>query len=154
MNRSYMNRSYMNKCKTSLLEIYESQNPGFVPVVDSGQWRAAFLNFEPDLLPKNLKELQRHNESDEVFVLLSGRCILFIGGEESSVSHIYAQELEPYKMYKVRRRVWHTQALSPGTKLLIVENRNTSPLNSPRTKITPEQWLEILDLTRSIWGNA
>lgn len=141
----------MNTCKTSLLEIYESQNPGFVPVVDSGHWRVAFLNFEPDLLPNNLKELQRHNESDEVFVLLSGRCILFLGGEESSVSHVDAQELEPYKMYKVPRRVWHTQALSPGTKLLIVENCNTSPANSPRLGITDHQRTEILSKTSLIW---
>ena len=142
----------MNKYKTSLLEIHESQHPGFVPVVDSGQWRVAFLNFEPDLLPNNLKEFQRHNESDEVFVLLSGRCILFIGGEESSVSQINAQELEPCKMYKVCRRVWHAQALSPGTKLLIVENCNTSIANSPRLGMTDHQRTEILSMTRLIWG--
>jgi ureidoglycolate hydrolase len=142
----------MNNLNTSLIEIHETQSPGFVPAVDSDQWRVAFLNFEQDSLPTNLKELQRHNESDEVFVLLKGHCILFLGGEECAVSQIYAQELEPCKIYKVRRRVWHAQALSPDTKLLIVENRNTSLANSPRLDLTEYQRTEILSMTRQIWG--
>jgi len=142
----------MNNLNTSLIEIHETQSPGFVPMVDSAHWRVAFLNFEGDSLPNKLKEFQRHDESDEVFVLLTGRCILFLGGKESAVCHIYAQELEPHKIYKVRRRVWHAQALSPGTKLLIVENRNTSPVNSPRLDFTDHQRTEILSMTRLIWG--
>ena len=142
----------MNNHNASLIEIYETQSPGFVPMVDSDQWRVAFLNFERDSLPNNLKELQRHDESDEVFVLLTGRCILFLGGKERTVAHIYAQELEPHKIYKVHRRVWHAQALSPSAKLLIVENRNTSPVNSPRLDLTDHQRTEILSMTRLIWG--
>ncbi|KUK93722.1 MAG: hypothetical protein XE06_0936 [Anaerolineaceae bacterium 46_22] len=68
------------------------------------------------------------------------------------MSHIYALELEPCKMYKVRRRVWHAQALRPGTKLLIVENCNTSLANSPRLGMTDHQRTEILSMTRLIWG--
>ena len=49
---------------------------------------------------------------------------------------------------------WHAHVQSADAKLLIVENRNTSRLNSPRAKITPEQRQELLDLTRLIWGNA
>ena len=142
----------MNNHNIYLIEIHETQNPGFGPMVDSDQWRVAFLNFERDSLPNNLKELHRHNESDEVFVLLKGRCILFLGGEECAVSHIYAQELEPYKIYKVHRRVWHAQALSPDTKLLIVENRNTSLANSPLLDLTEHQRTEIFSMTRQIWG--
>ena len=142
----------MNNPNTSLIEIHETQSPGFVPMVDSDQWRVAFLNFERDSLLNNLKEFQRHNESDEVFVLLKGRCILFLGGKECAVSHIYAQELESYKIYKVRRRVWHAQILSPDAKLLIVENRNTSLANSPRLEMTDHQRSEILSMTHLIWG--
>jgi len=44
-----------------------------------------------------------------------------------------AHNQKPMKLYEVRRRAWHAHA-----KLLIVENRNTLRLNSPRAKITPE----------------
>jgi hypothetical protein len=140
-----------NTLSSSLLEVYETQAPGFHPLVDSDQWRAALLNFEPALAPEHLSEFQRHNETDEVFVLLSGRCILFLGEGEDAVMQVFAQDLQPFKLYNVRRRAWHTHALSADAKLLIVENRNTSPLNSPRIEITSEQREDILRLTRQVW---
>ncbi len=138
---------------SSLLEIHEiqNQNPGFHPLVDSDQWRVALLNFEPALSPERLSEFQRHNETDEVFVLLSGRCILFLGEGEDAVTQVFALDLEPFKLYKVCRQAWHTHALNADAKLLIVENRSTSRANSPRIKITPEQREEILYLTRQVW---
>lgn len=139
---------------SSLLEIHETQNPGFHPLVDSDQWRVALLNFEPALSPERLSEFQRHNETDEVFVLLSGRCILFLGEGEDAVTQVFALDLEPFKLYNVCRRAWHTHALSADAKVLIVENRNTSRTNSPRIKITLEQHAEILRLTRQVWKEA
>lgn len=136
---------------SSLLEIHEIQNPGFHPLVDSDQWRVALLNFEPALSPERLSEFQRHNETDEVFVLLSGRCILFLGEGKDAVTQVFALDLEPFKLYKVCRQAWHTHALNADAKLLIVENRSTSRANSPRIKITPEQREEILYLTRQVW---
>jgi mannose-6-phosphate isomerase-like protein (cupin superfamily) len=138
----------------SLLEIHETQNPGFQALIDSDCWRVAILMFAPDLTPQHLVEFQRHNESDEVFVLLSGRCILFLGEGENTVTQVFAYNLEPLKLYKVQRRAWHAHVQSADAKLLIVENRNTSRLNSPRIKITPEQREDILGLTRLIWGNT
>jgi hypothetical protein len=135
----------------TLLEIHESHLTGFKPLVDSDYWRVALLNFEPALTPQRLSEFQRHNESDEVFVLLSGRCILFLGDGEDSIQQVFAQDLEPFKLYNVRRRAWHAHTLSEDAKLLIVENRNTSRANSPRIKMTPEQHAEILHLTRQMW---
>jgi len=67
-----------NSIPTSLLEIHETLKPGFQPLIDSDCWRIAFLMFAPDVTPRHIVEFQRHNESDEVFVLLSGRCILFL----------------------------------------------------------------------------
>lgn len=139
---------------TSLLEVYETQKPGFQPLIDTDCWRVALLLFAPDLTPQHLVEFQRHNESDEVFVLLSGRGILFLGEGDDSVTQVFAHKLEPFKLYNVRRRAWHAHVQSADARLLIVENRNTSQLNSPRKKITPEQREEILGLTRLIWGNT
>ena len=136
----------------SLLEVHETQNPGFNLLLDSDQWRVALLNFEPDLAPERLSEFQRHDESDEVFVLLSGRCILFLGDGQGSITQVFAQDLLPFKLYSVRRRAWHTHALSAGARLLIVENRNTSRANSPRIEMTPAQRAEIVCLARQRLG--
>ena len=59
----------------TLLEIREYNGAGYQPLIDYDTWRVAILRFIDDLAPQDLTKMQRHNETDEVFVLLSGRSL-------------------------------------------------------------------------------
>jgi len=135
----------------NLLEVLDYTKEGYSPVVDYDAWRVAVLNFSNDLLPGNIKALQRHNETDEVFVLLSGRCILFIGDGDEKVTDIFAENMQPLKIYNVKKSVWHSHTLSRDAKLLIVENRNTTFDNSPFCPLTDIQQKMIADMTLNLW---
>jgi len=135
----------------NLLEVLDYTKEGYSPVVDYDAWRVAVLNFSNDLLPGNIKALQRHNETDEVFVLLSGRCILFIGDGDEKVTDIFAENMQPLKIYNVKKSVWHSHTLSRDAKLLIVENRNTTFDNSPFCPLTGIQQKMIADMTLNLW---
>jgi len=135
----------------NLLEVLDYTKEGYSPVVDYDTWRVAVLNFSNDLLPQNIKALQRHNETDEVFVLLSGRCILFIGDGDEKVTDILAENMQPLKIYNVKKSVWHSHTLSRDAKLLIVENRNTTFENSPFCPLTDIQQKMITDMTLNLW---
>ncbi|NIN64422.1 MAG: hypothetical protein GTO63_06915, partial [Anaerolineae bacterium] len=63
----------------TLLEVYSHKGHGFMPLVRFGGWRVAVLRYLDSLMPENIETMERHEETDEVFVLLEGRCILFIG---------------------------------------------------------------------------
>ena len=76
--------------------------------------------------------MQRHNETDEVFVLLEGRCILFIGKGKETITSITAVDMVPRKLYNVRRGVWHSHTLNNEASVLIVENSDTTVKNSPK----------------------
>ncbi|MDY0390291.1 MAG: hypothetical protein RBQ88_05135 [Desulfobulbus oligotrophicus] len=134
-----------------LIEIFHYDSPGYRPLVDFESWRVALLNFSPDLLPGNLTRMQRHNETDEVFVLLAGRCILFVGEGDESVTRIHGVDLAPGHVHNVRRAVWHTHTLSVDAKVLIVENRDTTYDNSPFIALTQTQQQSILDLVAMFW---
>lgn len=134
-----------------LLEVRDYNKEGYSPVVDYDTWRVAVLNFSNDLLPVNIKAMQRHNETDEVFVLLSGRCILFIGDGDNQVTDIFAENMQPFKIYNVKKSVWHSHTLSRDAKLLIVENRNTTFDNSPFCSLTDMQRNSIVDMTHKLW---
>ncbi len=134
------------------LEISEYQEEGYRPLVDYGVWRVAVLNYIDELLPEKIGQMQRHDETDEVFVLLRGRCILFLGEGEQSVSHIHAQDLEPHKLYNVKKSAWHTHTLSRDASVLIIENRDTDISNSPQTELTQQQRQKLVDLTKKLWG--
>ena len=135
-----------------LLQIREHDGEGYRPLVDYQNWRVAILNFSPELLPERLTRMQRHNETDEVFVLLAGRCILFVGEGADTVTRIHAEELRPGRVYNVRRAVWHTHTLSADAQVLVVENRDTTYDNSPFTPLTEAQHRELIALTEMNWG--
>lgn len=141
----------MTTVNSALLEIHQHEGDGYKPQVDFANWRVAVLNFSPDLLPENLTRMQRHNETDEVFVLLQGQCILFVGEGQESVTRIHAENLQPGKIYNVKQAVWHTHALSSDAKVLVVENRDTTYDNSPFAPLSAEQQQTLVDLTASLW---
>lgn len=136
-----------------LLEVREHTTPGYCPLVDYEAWRVAILNYSDELRPENLKAMQRHNETDEVFVLLRGRCILFLGAGEATVEAVFAQDMQPHKIYNVKKAVWHTHTLSQDAMVLIVENRDTTFDNSPFCALTTAQQQTITGLTRTLWAD-
>jgi hypothetical protein len=135
----------------SLIEIHEYHAEGYLPLMAYGAWRVAVLNYIDELLPQNLHAMQRHDQTDEVFVLLQGRCILFLGQGQAGVEQIQAVDMLPLKVYNIKKGCWHTHTLSPGTEVLIVENDDTTLENSPHTPLTPAQTAELVALTRSAW---
>ena len=106
------------------IEITESPVEGYVPLVHSGGWRVAVINSCERLLEKNRDRVERHMLTDEVFVLLSGKATLIVGDDRKRYV------LEEGKVYNVKRGAWHTIALERGSKVLVVENDDTSPENT------------------------
>jgi len=134
-----------------LLEVRDYTKDGYSPMVDYDTWRVAVLNYSNDLLPGNITAMQRHNETDEVFVLLRGRCILFLSDGDKKVTDIFAENMQPFKIYNVKKSVWHSHTLSRDAKLLIVENRNTTFDNSPFCPLTGMHRKRIVDMTLKLW---
>ncbi len=138
----------------SLLEISGYSGEGYSPLVDHAGWRVAMLRYIDALQPTKIDRMQRHGETDEVFVLLQGRCILFIGEGDEEIRTIHAQDMEPEKLYKVKKNSWHTHTLSKDATVLIVENQDTHLGNSPEIVLKPEQRAQILSITEKMWeGN-
>ncbi len=131
------------------IEIKEYTAEGYSPVIDYESWRVAVLNYIDELEVPNLKTMQKHTLSDEVFVLLKGDFTLFTAGAGEEIGTISSVKLEPYKLYNVKAGVWHTHTLSEGASVLIVENRNTCDDNSPTACMTEEQIKELA----ACWDN-
>ena len=134
------------------LEIRTFSGPGYAPLVDFGQWRVALLRYIDELLPERLDQMQRHDQTDEVFVLLTGRCILFLGEGQEDAGMIHAVDMEPQKIYNVKRGCWHTHTLNRDASVLVVENRDTAAVNSPTLKLDEPQRSLLVDLTGRLWN--
>lgn len=141
----------MTTISESLIEIREHNEPDYKPMIDYQTWRVALMNYTADLLPAKINRMQKHTETDEVFVLLTGHCILFLGEGDGSVTKVHAVDMELYKLYNVKKGVWHSHTFSEDARVLIVENRDTVVENSPFVGLSNIQCKEVVELAKSLW---
>jgi ureidoglycolate hydrolase len=138
----------------TLLKVDTFEGIGYQPIVDYESWRVAILRYHEELLPENITHMQRHDETDEVFVLLEGHCILLIGEGDEEIDHIHAVDMQPFLIYNVKCGCWHSHTLSRDARLLIVENHDTSDINSPKSKLSKQHCDFIKNETRSLWRES
>ncbi len=136
-----------------LLEVSEYNEEGYSPLIDFQSWRVAILNYIDELDANKIDNFQCHNETDEVFVLLSGKCILFCSEVDidNNIINIVAWDMEPNKTYNIKRGVYHTHTLNADGKVLIVENSDTSDCNSPKIMINSSIRSKLVELTSGLW---
>ena len=123
----------------SVLEIRSYEGEGYQPLVDFGSWRVAILRFEDGLLPDQQSSMERHMQTDEVFVLTKGEGSLILGGNSTEVGRLALQPMEIGKVYNIKRCAWHTVSLSRDASVVIIENRDTTDRNSEYAQLTQEQ---------------
>jgi len=133
-----------NSMDEAWLQIHSYEGEGFQPLVAFNGWRVAILNYLDDIHPERNNTMERHTETDEVFVLTKGKGVLIIGGNGSQVDAIHSQTLEIGKICNVRRNTWHTILLSRDASVLIVEKRDTGEPNSEYTSLSAEPCRQIM----------
>ena len=106
------------------LDIIEYGGEDYKRLVNGAKWTLATLNYAERFDAANFAQLERHNQTDETFVLLSGEATLIIGAEATRV------RMEPLKYYNVRAGIWHHIFATPGTRVLVAENADTSLANT------------------------
>ncbi len=114
----------VNKEMNFGVEVYDYNGENYQTAMRFDSWRVAYLNHGNRFAEENFEKVERHNESDEVFVLLSGNATLIIGEELNWI------EMEPHKLYNVPKGVWHHIFTVEGTSVLIIENADTGEENS------------------------
>ncbi|MGA7605462.1 MAG: hypothetical protein WCA79_06005 [Anaerolineales bacterium] len=132
----------------SLLEIRDYDGVGFKPLIFFGSWRVAILRYLDNLQPDRIDSMERHTETDEVFVLLLGSGTLILGGNGSKCKGALSQPMEIGRIYNVKRLAWHTILLSQDASVLLIENHDTDEHNSEYDTLSAEQRVTILKIAQ------
>lgn len=106
------------------LEVVIPQEGGFSRVVNGPKWALASIGYSEKYDEKNFTVLARHLHTDEAFILLDGTATLVIGKELKRI------ELRPLVYYTVKAGTWHHVLVTPGTRVAVVENSDTSKDNT------------------------
>lgn len=128
------------------LEVLGWDESGYKPLVFAPGWQVALLNWEPLFDRSNVGQIERHNETDEVFVLLSGGAALFVVSTEG----LHVEDMRPGLVYNVREGIWHNLISTHDASWLIVENRDTHLDDCEYRELTADE-LAALDARLPDW---
>ena len=130
----------MSEIDSGQLEIYKWGGEGFKLLVTYGEWLVALMNWEQRFDLSAVGKVERHNETDEVFVLIEGRSILYVIEKEK----LRSVDMEPAVIYNVAAGTWHNVVGTKETKWLIVENNNTSYNNTEFRQLNPKELDDLI----------
>jgi len=133
----------------SVLEIRDYDGAGYQPLVDYGEWRVAILNWLDNVRPDLNNVMERHTQTDEIFVLTRGKGVLLMGGNGPQADGVHPQAMEIGKIYNVKCNAWHAILLSREASVLLVENKDTGDHNSEYCKLSAELHRKLMEIAQS-----
>lgn len=125
---------------TGPLEIHPWTGDGYKPLVYFEGWLVATLNWEPLFDWPNVGQIERHNATDEVFVLTKGRGVLFVVSPDGQMQ---IEDMQPGVVYNVPQGVWHNLVATRDASWIIVENPDTSKDNSEYRQLDPAEKAQL-----------
>ena len=125
------------------IDVKEFSGEGMSRVYENPKWMVGIKNWKPANDITGIDCLERHNETDELFVLLAGHCTLLYANETASGLAIEAVEMEPFKVYNIPARLWHHTVTQKNTKLALIEDSATGMNNSEVRPLTPDEIVQV-----------
>jgi mannose-6-phosphate isomerase-like protein (cupin superfamily) len=123
------------------VEIKTWEGEGYQALVTDGEWLVALMNWEQRFDLSDVGKIERHLETDEVFVLLKGSSVLYVQNEQG----LFTYPMQPGVLYNVPKGTWHNVVGSQDATWLIVEKRNTSVENSNYDTLPVEDITTVRD---------
>ena len=134
----------MLKDDSKFYDVFDYHGEGYKPLLDFEAWRIAGLRYAERFGKDHFYRVERHCQTDEVFLLLQGDAYLIIGDDQLAPQFLNALKMEKGKVYNIRKNVWHHILTTKDAYIFIVENSNTSLDNSGYYEVTQEQRQAIM----------
>ena len=109
-----------------MLKIERPAVPGFDTVVMNDRFKCAFITSSPYYAFGEVDHMKRHNNTDEIFVLLSGNGVLLIMEDGKITEYPMEQGIA----YNVCRSTWHYLAVSEDARVFVAEGNDTDDSNT------------------------
>ena len=116
-----------------------SKKAGFDTVIKNESFKCAFITLSPAYAFGTVEEMKRHNETDEIFILLNGSAVMLI--YEGGIFTEYP--LAKSAAYNVHAGTWHYLAVSEDALVFVTENANTDSTNSDIIKLDNAYELKV-----------
>lgn len=129
------------------IESYTYAGEAMKRVYENEKWTIGVKNWKPGSDPGMIDCLERHNETDELFVLVHGSCVLVCAEETENGLRFSSVKMEPGTVYNIPQSLWHNAITSKDAKLIVMEDVSTGANNSDMLSLDEEQTA----LVRGLW---
>lgn len=107
------------------LETYFHEGEGYNPFLISDGWQVAQLNHLPSLELANIRRMEVHQDTDEVFILFRGEATLLVVDGWVPEFSVTCVPMKPGVTYNVPAGTWHNIITAEGAQIIIVEKSET-----------------------------
>ena len=125
---------------------YEFNGEGMQRVFENEKWTVGIKNWKPANDITGISNLERHNLTDELFVLVAGNCTLIYANETDQGLEFGAVAMEPNKVYNIPATLWHNTVTQKDTKMILIEDSSTSMDNSDIYDLSAEELEKVKSL--------
>ena len=115
-----------------LVQVGASFAQTYAPVLEFEGWRVAMLRYNEAVAPTNFTRVERHRNTNEVFILTAGAADLIIldrSGEDDDQGdpiRYFVEHMRPSVAYNVGQSVWHHVVMTPDAHIVLIEKADTS----------------------------
>ena len=115
---------------------YEFNGEGMQRVFENEKWTVGIKNWKPANDVTGIDCLERHNKT----------CTLVYANETEGGLEFGAVKMEKDKVYNIPATLWHNTITCKDTKMILIEDSNTSMENSDILNLTEAQIAEMRSL--------
>ena len=129
------------------IQKYTYEGEGLIRVFENAKWMVGIKNWKPANDIMGINNVERHNMTDELFILLAGKCTLIFANETADGGLKFEKvEMEPKKVYNIPCTLWHNTVTQKDTKLALIEDSACGSANSDVKMLTEAQIAEVREL--------
>jgi ureidoglycolate hydrolase len=120
-----------------LVKVGTSFEQTYKPVLDFHGWKVAMLRHFDVVSPETIYRVERHWNTNEVFILTCGQAdlILFDGDERPTQPYVFQMELNV--AYNIQQCVWHHVVMSPDAHIILIERSETGVETTDYFELAP-----------------
>ena len=105
----------------------ESFEQTYKPVLDFHGWKVAMLRHFDIVDPRHFYRVERHWNTNEVFILTAGEAdLILFEGDDAPTDQYYVTPMKLNVAYDVQQSVWHHAVMSEDAHIVIFERSETS----------------------------
>lgn len=111
-----------------MLTTFKPNKSGFDAFISNEDFKCAFITAHSQYSFGRIKLIKRHNDSDEIYVLLKGKARVVTA--DSLEGDFCKTDLVPNIAYNVVKTTWHYLAVSDDAVIFVAESGKVSPINT------------------------